>query len=602
MPRIPHAQDRNFPSVNPRRTATVFALSALCAGLSLTGCQVEDSPSAPARSEETLPVSLLIGGSNPVPGRIEAENYRTGGEGVAYHDNDPENRGGDLRTDGVDIKDINDGGAGYMVGWTEAGEWLDFSINVASAGTYKLTLRAASGASGTKRVSVSADGIHRGEFSTTDATGWQSWKNIVLNGVGLPAGSHTLRLRSNTGKLNLNYVDLVQTSTANLAPVANIAWQGGGIVGKTVTLDGSTSFDPDGRPTALTYAWAQIAGPTVSLAGATTARPTFKPVLAGTYTFRLTVRDGALSSSKDIDLAFIGHYIGTTARIQAEDYRFGGDLTPENLGGSDYRNDAVDIEVTADVGGGYNVGYIDAGEWLEFPVHVATSGSYTITARMASGQAGTKTMTLSMPGMSGMSGMAGVPISFTDASGWQSWRDVTVSGVNLTAGEDTLFIHMSTNGFNLNYVDVALGGPNQIVNSDFSNGLTGWLPRFDAPAAGTIANEAGSARVTIDNAGVNAYDIELAQHVSLVAGRQYTLEFDVKAQVTPKTFRIGVEHNVAPWTTYVNQAKTVTAAANAWQHYVVTWTQPETDAAAQVVFQCGAQNVNDLWVDNVTLR
>jgi hypothetical protein len=394
----------------------------------------------------------------------------------------------------------------------------------------------------------------------------------------------------------MNYADFVQTGTDNLAPKASIASLPWDVVGNTITLDGSKSFDPDGRPSTLTYAWTQLAGPTVALTGPATSKPTFKPVQKGTYRFRLTVSDGSLTATDEVETTYYGHYLGTSARIQAEDYTDSYELTHENLGGADYRIDSVDIEVTTDAGGGYNIGYIDAGEWLEYPVNVATTGSYTLTARMASGQAGIKTMSVSVDGGGAFA------FNLTDASGWQSWQNVAVSGINLTAGEHVLRFSMLTNGFNLNYVDVALGGPNLIVNGDFANALANWITGIDAPAAGTIANEAGAARVTITNAGVNAYDIELAQHVSLAAGRTYTLEFDGKAQATTKNFRIAVEHNVDPWTPYLDQAKTVTAAANAYQHYVVTWTQSATDAAAQVVFQFGAQNTQDVWVDNVTLR
>ena len=43
----------------------------------------------------------------------------------------------------------------------------------------------------------------------------------------------------------------------------------------------------------------------------------------------------------------------------------------------------VDLEVAGDTGGGANVGWVKAGEWLEYTINVATAGSYTFDARVA---------------------------------------------------------------------------------------------------------------------------------------------------------------------------------------------------------------------------
>ena len=85
---------------------------------------------------------------------------------------------------------------------------------------------------------------------------------------------------------------------SNVAPVAKAAGAISAVAGQLVSLDGSGSSDPNGD--ALSYSWsvaARPAGEVVSLAGANTAKPTFTPKTAGSYTFLLTVSDGKLSST-----------------------------------------------------------------------------------------------------------------------------------------------------------------------------------------------------------------------------------------------------------------------------------------------------------------
>jgi hypothetical protein len=58
------------------------------------------------------------GSPSAIPGKIETEDFDTGGEGVAYHDNDAGNNGNQYRTlEGVDIQNCTDTGGGTM-GWT----------------------------------------------------------------------------------------------------------------------------------------------------------------------------------------------------------------------------------------------------------------------------------------------------------------------------------------------------------------------------------------------------------------------------------------------------------------------------------------------------
>ncbi len=143
-----------------------------------------------------------------LPGRIQAEDYNAGGEGVGYHDLTTGNSGNVYKTDNVDIEATQDAGGGYDVGWTSAGEWLAYDVNVTAAGTYDLTARMACGGTGTKTMTVTVDGATIGTFTSTDASGYQVWKDLPVKGVTLTAGYHLLKMNMTTGGFNLNYLDV----------------------------------------------------------------------------------------------------------------------------------------------------------------------------------------------------------------------------------------------------------------------------------------------------------------------------------------------------------------------------------------------------------
>ncbi|RME68239.1 MAG: carbohydrate-binding protein, partial [Verrucomicrobia bacterium] len=95
------------------------------------------------------------GQPHAVPGRIEAEDFDEGGEGIGYHDADPDNQGGAYRPGAVDIVAA---AGGRQIGYVSPGEWLAYTIEVSRKGRYQIDLLVAcSGDGGT--MSVAVDGL-----------------------------------------------------------------------------------------------------------------------------------------------------------------------------------------------------------------------------------------------------------------------------------------------------------------------------------------------------------------------------------------------------------------------------------------------------------
>jgi beta-glucosidase len=154
-----------------------------------------------------------------VPGRIQAENYDTGGEGVAYYNTTVGNSGGVYRTDDIGIEATTDTGGGYDVGWLNNGEWLEYTVNPPDpSAIYSLNVRVAAPAAG-GQLHIRLNGTVLGTVSIPATGGWQNWQTVTLPNVPIQGdiGSQPLRLEVLNNGFNINWVELdrVQTCGTN---------------------------------------------------------------------------------------------------------------------------------------------------------------------------------------------------------------------------------------------------------------------------------------------------------------------------------------------------------------------------------------------------
>lgn len=165
-------------------------LAADLAGVLRTGTAgaMEASGGGGAGTQTPFP----SGTPHAIPGTVEAEDYDIGGEGVAYHDTTPGNVKGGYRNDDVDIVDT---GLGVRyIAENVAGEWLEYTVDVPTAGDYTLEMRVASDTGGGGNVHIEFDGVDKtGPIAIPDTGGWQNW-TIVTRTVNLSAGQQIMRL------------------------------------------------------------------------------------------------------------------------------------------------------------------------------------------------------------------------------------------------------------------------------------------------------------------------------------------------------------------------------------------------------------------------
>ena len=351
-----------------------------------------------------LDISGVPSSAEPQTIRIEAEDYKLGVNGDTYLDTSRNNFGGAYRQDDVDLETTKDVvGGGYNVAWIEAGEYLTYDVDITKAGEYDLVLRVATPNKDAKKVDVVIDGkTYTASFSNTG--GWQAYADVVVSNVNLSAGTKELRLDMKSGGFNLNYFELRSQQSTN-EPI--------GV--KPPVTEPPVTEPPTTEPPV-------------------TEPPAFEPVI------NEPSPEGII-------------------RIEAENYKPGTngveyfDFEADNFGGEYRPNEPVDIEVTGDVDGDYNIGWIVAGESLAYDVKVTQAGNYDLVLRLAVPE------TDQPQSLDAVIGGKTYTAEFGITGGWQTYADVVINNVNLTAGVQELRLDFKSSSFNLNYAELRPAEP-----------------------------------------------------------------------------------------------------------------------------------------------
>lgn len=149
---------------------------------------------------------------------IKAVDYDLGRNGIAYYDLDTANyristgkgsagnRGGVYRNDGVDVYKDSSHYESYYVGSIEDGEWLQYTVTVATKGSFTVKLVVSSSVADS-RISVADNNtILVKNISIPSTGGERNWKAVEIKNINLSAGAHHLRIIADKGGLNLKEI------------------------------------------------------------------------------------------------------------------------------------------------------------------------------------------------------------------------------------------------------------------------------------------------------------------------------------------------------------------------------------------------------------
>lgn len=259
-------------------------------------------------------VNVIVGDQLPylgypiaIPGDIEAGQYDIFeggiGQGISYNDASSSNNGNFRENEYVDADIVN--GEGATVGFINAGEWLEYTIDVPQAGFYDLSFRYASGNNaGGGPFRLLSDGDTISSPINIGYTGdWDDWATQTINFIPLKSGQQILRIAFEQGEFNLGRLTFAYDAPLNYdQPIAdagdNILVQ---LPLDSSPLDASLSSDPSNNP--LSYQWTQTYGPsTLTFSDPTIAQPTISTLEEGVYLVQLRVDNGTYS---DIDEVYI---------------------------------------------------------------------------------------------------------------------------------------------------------------------------------------------------------------------------------------------------------------------------------------------------------
>jgi Carbohydrate binding module (family 6)/Protein of unknown function (DUF1573) len=261
-----------------------------------------------------------------VPGTAMAENYDTGGQGVAYNVTAVNGTANGYRSDGVDLEPATAPATGNDLGWTAAGQWFKYTVNVSTAGTYTVSFLVAGNVAVTDafHLSNSAGTNLTGSVAVPATGGWQAWKTVTAT-VTLPAGTQTLTLNEDNAGWNIDSMAFASTGTGGGGTGGGGG--GGGAVsispasqnfGTTAAGTGTSWFTftlTNGGSSAVTISNVTVSGPFVVSSGCASSVAAngscpiyvyFAPTAAGSFTGTLTVTDNGSNSPQTASLSGTG--------------------------------------------------------------------------------------------------------------------------------------------------------------------------------------------------------------------------------------------------------------------------------------------------------
>lgn len=403
--------------------------------------------------------------SHNIPGIIYATDFDMGRNGVGYFDANVGtyhvttgnytawNSGWNYRNDGVDIERCQDNTRtnGFNVGWLNAGEWMQYEVNVAKTAVYRVELRMATPSfSGSFHLSIDGSDLSGRKFVPSSG-GYQTWNTVTLDEVVLTPGNHKLRFYSEGSDYNFSSMSFVE-----VGPTTNL------------TTDFLSAYTLDAQTIQLDLNKPLESAPTLDVND-------FEIYVDGTFrAVREISRNPendrslilklyyTLSHDEIVKISYTGNQInamdgGQLATFSLENVQNRAPIihpVPGRVEAEEYFfHYGTGIESNSDGTRGKNLSNLDQGDYADFYLNVPQNGVYNISYRTAAETERGEIKLLLMD--ENYIGNVRHTVGFIPTGSWQTYTNTSAS-VSLPAGRQHIRLEISGSSFNLNWFEVTL--------------------------------------------------------------------------------------------------------------------------------------------------
>ncbi|WP_114437143.1 carbohydrate-binding protein [Marinilabilia salmonicolor] len=363
------------------------------------------------------------------------------------------NQGWAYRNDGVDIEvcsDVANISNGYNVGWTEDGEWMQYTLEVGEEAAWELSVRYA--AANDSRIRFEADGMPLTPVISLPATGgYQSWATLVVEDIVLPAGTVQIRCIIEQGGVNLNYFSFDSSS-----PVGSVDFSA--VLAKTeypgnvIQLFLNKPFTGEANALLGNEFNIEVSGDELEVSEVLWSEENPRKLelflpdylndgenILVSYAGSFIVSNGQELSSFELEVQnLIPEVFEIPGSIEAEDFAV---------------NNGFELEDCQDTGGGLNTAFANPGDYVEYYVEVKQDETFQVEYRVATERTAPQLVFLQEQNSEW------IPLdtmTFQSTGGWQKWQTQT-GKISLKEGRGKIRLMTLYSEYNLNKIKLSVG-------------------------------------------------------------------------------------------------------------------------------------------------